>query len=282
MNNRPLSTFTATAIAAITLAVAGCAGPGGPSPAGMLTYGVPSPATAVYDIADTVAVIVNTPVGDMQISGGTALTLDMAFESAPGGVQVTGTVSGFAALLDNPMQGAVSADLDDVSGTLEFVLGRLGDVEVVSVPELSGPAAQFSPFPSIAHDFFPHFTDAVVDPGGTWVDTVTWSLDTEEVETTSTTVYTYTLVGDTVVDGRTLLHIGVTGEVGSEATTEQGGMSTHQTMTGTGTGFILWDRDRGLLAYSEGERNLQGTTSVPGMGAFDMTLTGPSRTRLRN
>lgn len=265
-----------------TLAAAGCAGPSGPSPTGLLVYDVPSPAAAVYHITDTMAINVSSPIGDMEITGGTALTLGMTFESAPGGVRVTGILSSFEASMNNPMQGAMSVGLDDVSGSLELLLGRLGDVEVVSLPELSGPAAQMSPFSALAHEFFPRFADAVVEPGGTWVDTVTWATDTGGIETTSTTAYTYTLVGDTVVDGRTLLHIGVAGEVGSEATMEQGGMSMSQSMTGTLTGFLLWDRERGLPLYAESERDLAGTTSVPSVGSFDMTLIGPVRARLQN
>ncbi len=275
MNKRTLLT-----IAAIP-AAAGCVWPGGPSP-GLLVYDVPSPATAVYHITDTMAINVRSPVGDIEMTGGTALTLGMAFASAPGGVRVTGTLSSFEASMNNPMQGAVSVDLDGVSGSLEFVLGRLGDVEVVSLPELSGPAAQVSPFSAIAHQFFPRFADAAVEPTGTWADTVTWTTDTGEIETTSTTAYTYTLIGDTVVDGRTLLHIGVTGEVESDAAMEQGGMSISQNLAGTATGFLLWDRERGLPAYAESERDLEGTTSIPGMGAFDITITGPFRARLQN
>ncbi len=275
MNKRTLLT-----IAAIP-AAAGCVWPGGPSP-GLLVYDVPSPATAVYHITDTMAINVSSPVGDMEITGGTALTLGMAFENAPGGVRVTGTPSSFEASINNPMQGAMSVGLDDVSGSLEFVLGRLGDVEVVSLPEFSGPAAQVSPFSSIANEFFPRFADAVVEPGGTWVDTVTWTTDTGEIETTSTTVYTYTLVGDTVVDGRTLLHIGVAREVENEAAMEQGGMAVSQNLTGTSTGLLLWDRERGLPAYAESERDLAGTTSIPSLGSFDITLRGPVRARLQN
>ena len=282
MNRRTPPATAVTALAAIAAAATACAGPGSPAPAGMLAYGVPSPPTAVYDISDTVAISVTSPVGNVEIAGGSALTLAMAFESAPGGVRLTGAVTSFEASLDNPMQGTMSAGLDQVSGTLELVLGRLGDVEVASVPEVSGPAAQLSPFPAIANEFFPRFADEVVEPGGAWVDTVTWTTDAGDIATTSTTAYTYTLVGDTVVEGRTLLYIGVAGEVASQATIETGPVSMDQKMNGTSTGFLLWDRERGLLAHAESERNLEGTTSVPGMGSFNMTLAGPSRVRLQN
>ncbi len=115
-----------------------------------------------------------------------------------------------------------------------------------------------------------------------WVDTVTWSASMEAIESTSSTAYTYTLVGDTLVDGRMLLNIAVSGERTTEAEVEQGGMSMTQSMSGTTNGLVLWDAQRGLFTHAEYDREMEGTTSVAGVGSFDMTLQGPSRIRLQN
>ncbi len=264
------------------LAYAGCATTGGSSPEGTLAYDIPSPATAVYHIVDTASVSVNSPVGSLDIPATSSTTLSMVFESDPQGVRATGTVESFQASMSNPMQGTLSTDLGDVTGQLEIVFGRRGVEEVVSVPNLSGPTAQLSPFNHIANDLFPRLPDGVMEPGGTWVDTVTWTMDDGTIETTSNTVYTYTLVGDTVVDGRTLRHIAVAGDVSNEGEMVQAGTTMTQSMTGTANGFVLWDAGRGLLAEAFFERELEGSMTVPGMASFDMSMGGPVRVRLRN
>ena len=86
-------------------------------------------------------------------------------------------------------------------------------------------------FVSLAHQLFPRLPDNVVEPGGSWVDTVTWST-TEPIESTSGAVLTFTLVGDTLVDGRTLLNITVASEVTGGAQIDQGGISMTQSIGG--------------------------------------------------
>ena len=259
-----------------------CATTGGSSPEDTLAYVVPSPATAVYEIVDTAAVYVNSPVGALDIPTNSATTLSMTFEMDPRGVRATGSVESFEASMSNPMQGTLSADLGDVTGHLEMVFGRRGVEEVVSVPAVAGPAAQLAPFHHIANDLFPRLPAGAVDPGATWVDTVTWTIGDGTIETNSTTVYTHTLVGDTVVDGRTLRHIAVAGDVANDAEVLQAGTTITQSMTGSTTGFVLWDAERGLLAEAFFERELEGSMTMPGMAPFNMGLEGPVRVRLRN
>ena len=277
MNRRNLLAIIATGT------VAACAGyGGGPAPARPLAYEVPSPPMANYHFSDSMSISMTTPGGDMVIGGVTSATLGMTFARDAGGVRVTSTVDAFEASMNNPMTGTQSVGADAVSGNLEFVIGRRGAVEVTSLPELSGELAQLSPFAAIAHEMFPPLPDHVVETGGIWVDTVTWTTDAESMETTSTGILTFTLVGDTVVDGRTLLNFAMTGEVAAEATVNQGGMAITQDMEGSQVGFILWDTERGLPVYEEAERELEGTTSVPGMGSFPMSTTGTTRIRLTN
>ena len=55
-----------------------------------------------------------------------------------------------------------------------------------------------------------------------------------------------------------------------------------QSMEGTATGFVLWDTERGLPAYQYSERAMEGTTTIPGMAPFGMTISGPVRVWLEN
>lgn len=270
------------ALAVSCVFLTGCATTGGPSPEGTLAYDIPTPATLVYEIVDTAAVYINSPVGSLDIPTNSATTLSMTFTPDPRGVRATGSVESFAASMSNPMQGTLSADLGDVTGHLEIVFGRRGVEEVVSVPAVAGPAAQLAPFHHIANDLFPRLPAGAVDPGAAWVDTVTWTIDDGTIETNSTTVYNHTLVGDTIVDGRTLRHIAVAGDVSNEAEVVQAGTTITQGLTGTATGFVLWDAERGLLAQAFFDRQLEGSMTMPGMAPFNMGLEGPVRVRLQN
>ncbi|MDE2805332.1 MAG: hypothetical protein OXN18_09340 [Gemmatimonadota bacterium] len=280
MNRRQKLTIIATAIA--TAAVAACSGYGGPAPARPLAYDVPTPPMATFQMTDTTVVSISTPMGDMAVNTGTDLTLAMTFERVAEGIRIVGTVEHFQASAQNPMMGTQSVDGDDVSGTLEYVIGRRGDVEITSLPELPAASAQMSPFAALAYELLPPLPDAVVEPGGMWVDTVTWTTDIESMETTSTGILTYTLVGDTLVEGRTLLNFAVSGEVSADAEGNVGGMTMTQSMAGSTAGFILWDAEHGLPAYQESEREMEGSMSAAGMPPFSMTVSGTTRVSMLN
>ena len=277
MNRRSLI----AAVATLT-ALAACSGYGGPAPARPLAYDVPSPPMATYQITDTTVIGVSTPMGDLAINTGMDLTLAMAFERAAEGVRVTGSVESFNAFMTNPMTGRETADAADLSGSLDYTIGRRGDVEVASLPELPAATEQLSPFSSIARELFPPLPDAVVEPGGMWVDTVTWTTELSSGESTSNAVLTYTLVGDTLVDGRTLLHFTVAGEASAVADVTQGGMAMTQSMAGSTSGFIFWDTDHGLPVYQESDRELEGNLEMAGMPPLPMSASGTTRVWLRN
>ena len=137
-----------------------------------------------------------------------------------------------------------------------------------------------SSFPALAFLLFPRMPDGDVDPGATWVDTVATSTDTDEVSTTTTAISTYTLVGDTLVGGRTLVHIAVATHIATETDIEQGGMSITQNVEGPSDGFFLWDPERGLVVQGEYERSVEGTMSMANLGTMSMAITGPTRIRL--
>ena len=84
------------------------------------------------------------------------------------------------------------------------------------------------------------------------------------------------------MDGRTLLNFAMSDDVAAEVEVEQGGMTITQSMAGSQIGFILWDTERGLPVYEEAERELEGSTSVAGMGSMPMSVTGTTRVWLAN
>ena len=278
MTGRALLAISAAATAAA--AAGGCGGPGGPTPADTLAYGVPSPPSAVYHVVDTMSVEMQSPFGNTEITGDGSVTIALAFRSDPGGVRVVGTVEAFAGSMTHPMMGTEIAGLDDLSGNLEAVIGRHGVEELVSFPELSGAVAQMSSFPALAYLLFSRMPHGDADPGAVWVDTVTSVNESEGASTSTTAASTYTLVGDTVVGGRSLVHIAVATEVAVESAFEEGGMSITQSSSGSADGYVLWDPERRLVALAEYERDVMGTMSMGGMESMDMAITGPTRIRL--
>lgn len=262
----------------------GCAGTSAPAPPGGLSFGVPSVPAATYETGDSLEISVESPMGAMVMNMDAAMTLAMSFERTSEGVQVTADIEKLAGAMSNPMAGNVSVDEGDVSGPLVFVVAPSGAVEVTASPTVAGAGAQLGVFAGKAQEFFPRFPDGPVEPGASWIDTVSWSGDEGGAAFSSSTAYTYTMAGDTVVGGTSLVRIAVVGDVETTVNTSQGGMDIEQSLTGTTTGHFLWDAERGLLYSADMQRDLTGVVNVPGMGLPPMALkaSGPANTRLVN
>lgn len=272
MNGRPLTAIFAAVVAAA------CATSGPRIPEDTFAYSG-SPAPATYEVADTVVVGVNSPVGALEIVSGSTLTLGLIFTADSGGVRVTGTVEHLDAVVDIPFGGTETADLDDVSGTLDFLRGPYGVLEVTSFPEVGAPSPMFS-LPTLAYLLFPSLAGGTVEPGATWVDTVTSSFE-GDVGVTFTTITNHTFVGDTLVDGRPLRHIATGAEVTIRMEMDELGTSADQALTGSSHGFALWDPERRLVVYAQSDRRLSGDMTMPGMPTIPLEMTGPTVLRLR-
>ena len=254
----------------VTAATAGCA-----KSVSTLGYGLPSPPDAVYLIADSVDVHIDAPGGSWEVAGGYTLALDLLFAMSPAGVRVRGIAESFEASLSDPV-----GDLGDLDGTIEFVANGGGVVEIRSFPRLSGLAAREVSLAGLAHNLFPRLPNDTSSPGDTWVDTVTWHTDQTEVEHHFVAAYSYALVGDSVVDGRELLHIAVAGQL--DLYTVSGGWGNHtiRRVKGPLTGFILWDPERRLVAYRQQETDLVGTVTTEKKQSFAMRTSRRTRIRL--
>ena len=261
----------ASALSALiaTAAASGCAKPGA-----TLGYGLPSPPDAVYRIDEAVEVYIAAPGGSWEVSGGYSLNLDMRFEMEPGGMRARGIVESFEGSLSDPI-----GDLGYLVGTIEFVANPGGVVEVESYPRLSGLPARELSLAGLPYDLFPRLPEDTASAGVTWADTVSWHTDQEEAELSYIANYTYTLVGDTVVDGRDLLHIAVAGEIELFTAWDEPGNLLVRRVKGPLTGFILWDPERGLVAHHQYEKDLVGTVTK-GDSSFKASLAGRVRMRL--
>ena len=286
--------FLAAAAATLLSACASSGPSPGEAPADHpFRYEVPSPPTATYQFGDTITTIMTMPDGEMEMAQSSSSTVTLTFAADTGGVRVSGTVSDYTQSMSSGMLGDMDLGGGELTGELEFVVGPLGNVEMISTPEVASADLPMAiPFQFSAVDLFPRFPGHPLEPGDTWADTTIASEDMGaapampgggELSGTAenTTVYTYTLVGDTVVDGRTFQKITVTAITTMLASADQGGEAVSQDMISTVDGFVLWDTDRRLVAVAELVRTADGTMSMMGM-SIAMTMAGPSRIRLVN
>jgi len=282
-------------LAAAAATLLGACASGGPAPGeapadNPFRYDVPSPPVATYLMADTMTMIITMPDGEMDMATSSATTMALTFAADSAGVRVTGTVSDHSQTMSSTMMGNIEMDGDGVSGHLEFVIDPLGRVEMISTPEVPGDGIMpATPISFNAQELLPRFPGRPLEPGDTWADTVIESADLSgldipvpvAVSGETTTVYTYTLVGDTLVDGRPLRKIAVNSVVTGQPSIEEGGQQLPSDMTSTTEGYILWNAERGLVAAADLVRTMDGSMSTMGM-SMSITGAGPSKLRLVN
>ena len=258
----------------ITVALAAAVlAPSLPAHAQQLSYRLPSPATATYHMVDSTTASMVSIDGVMEAGGSSVFTYAVTFQSDDAGVRVSAELTNFAAESNEPMSGTSALTAAEAGvGDFELVLGPGGVVEVGS-PSV----ASTSDLPLLSHPhtlFFPDLPDGELDAGGTWTQTTTTDLGNGGDKVVE---YTYTVSGDETVDGRTYLRVEVVGD-GTVGMADAPG-----DLTGEEIGFLLWDRERGLVASMEISHNYKATLPAPGgAGTMSLTLTATTRVTLEN
>jgi len=136
---------------------------------------------------------------------------------------------------------------------------------------------------AIAYEFFPRLPGTAVNAGDVWTDTIQYEVEAAGGTTTTQSVLTYTLVGDTVVAGAALLHVTFEGETDVVSEVLNEGMEMIQTASGAVTGMFLWDMARGLMVFTESNADLDGSVEIPaaGMAAMPLTVSGTGTVQLQ-
>ncbi len=245
-----------------------------------LAYRVPATPNVTYHAVDTLAQTFNAPGAAATYILSMALTLATTFEDDPGGVRVTGDIEALSATMAGPMGTPQTLPLD-VTGAYVFIMGPRGSVEAISSPEFPAQLQAVTPLGSFHYEWFPRLPGASVQPGENWVDTVAWSHEGPQGRSSSSTVFSYTLVGDTLVAGRSFRKISIAGEAELTSEMEQNGADMETALAGSNAGHALWDRERGLLHSVEVAFDYRGTMNTP-MGELPVSVTGSSRRRLEN
>ena len=271
-----------TTLAVVSFLFTACGGAGAAGFAG-LAYGLPSPTSATYVTGDTVVIDMNAMGQIMQVNQSSSATYNTSFATTADGIEVTLTVEDFAARITQPMAGPVTADESGIEGPLVFTMGRRGDVTVSTLPTLSGNADMLFGGVSLANQFFPRLPDAAIAMGDSWTDTTSWEAEEGGGNVSVTVVSNFTVVGDTVVDGRALLKIDGTARTQMDTQSTTQGIDIFQSIDIASEGYLLWDTQVGL-PY-ESHMTMEGNGSIEVSAApepFSMTLRGQSHSKLRN
>lgn len=264
--------------------LAACAGPGSVSPSGGLMYRVPDTPNLVYVTEGQQDISIDAgAMGSLTMRATSEATLGMAFAAAADGVEVTTSFQKVSASMTQPMGGSVSATESDIEGDLVFTMDQRGRGTAVTVPGVKGMAEQLVSPASFVHEFFPRLPGRVVAPGESWTDTIQYDVETSQGNMSSSSVLTYTLVGDTVVDGTTLLHVSYEGRADVVGSGMQEGMEVIQAASGDVSGMFLWNPARGIMVSGESHQDMDGTVEVPaaGMPPMPMAITGSGTVRLQ-
>jgi len=262
--------------AILLFGLSACSGPGAVSPSGGLMYTVPATSSVVYVAESSQDVFIDAgAMGSMNMTGNSESELAMAFATGTDGVQVTTTFQKVSASMSQPMGGSQTASESDVDGPLVFTIDKTGKGTLVSAPEVTVTAEQLISPVALAYEFFPRLPGGAANPGDMWTDTIQYEIVMSQGDLSSKSVVTYTLVGDTVVDGLTLLHVTYEGEAEAVGSGTTEGMEAIQSFSGDLAGMFLWDPARSLVVFNETSQDLDGSVEVPasGMPPFPMTIT---------
>ena len=262
-------------LALAALLIAGFARPTPIPPPQQLSYRLPSPPTATYRVVDTTRVTVGTPMGPMEGSGASSFTFTATFSAEGDAVRVSGELTAFEAQGNDPLRGPSSIGRSQAGvGDFEVVLGLRGVREKVT-GVLQGGDSDLPIWADPTEGMFPRLPAGEVQPGDTWMDTLSGRVVGGESERVAG--YTYTLVGDIIVDGRPHLEVSFSGDI--ELLFDEGGGS--QRLTGTETGFFLWDVGRGLVTRAEVSRGYEGSVDMGDPSPVSMKTTAVTRVTLQ-
>lgn len=258
-------------VAAVTWLLASCGG--GPSTPPALAYRLPTEPEVSYVVGDTAVISIEALGQSLALDVASAAEYAVSFARADDGLSVTLRLEDLDATVAVPIAGPMTFDESSVTGDLVFTLGRRGEVSLVSMPEIDAAARQLVPIEQMAHSFFPALPGIAVAVGDRWSDTVAFESEGGGGERT---VLDYTVVGDTLVGGASLLHITFTGTSEMTQALSMQGTEIEQTTNLELDGHVLWDLQRGLMVERATHMNGTGSVQTPLLPArlptrFDMS-----------
>jgi hypothetical protein len=277
-------------IALVSLVAAGCASaPSSSTPAAptgiSLTYNAPAPVTGTYEFADSSAfTIQGGAIGDIRAATKSIGTANATYAAKGTDVELRVAITDLTGSFSNSaMGGTVAVTEADVTGEAILTITPNGAVVVNQTPTTTRAAQQMGMSAAFFRRFVVRLPAGRVQPGAVWTDTVTNAEDAAGMKSSVHDVVTATYARDTTVAGRTLNVITHATQRRLEVAGSSEGVQIVQKLSGTATGYTLWDAQRNVVVERSESTSLSGTFDLPAMGltGLPVTATGLGRITLR-
>ena len=245
-------------------------------------YGETAPTSASYAFADSSGFnIQGGAIGNITATIGSTGTAAVTYTRNAGGLEASIAVTDFAGSMTNSaMGGGPTATEADITGAAVVSLTPAGAPTVTSTPTFSSAAQSVGMSRNFFRRFFIRLPERVVQPGGSWVDTVNITDEAGGSKAEVTDIQTSTFVKDTVVNGRALALITTVAARKLNIAGANEGVEMKQALTGKSSSRILWDAQRGLLVERIETSELSGTFDLPQMGMSGLPVTARSNNRV--
>jgi hypothetical protein len=279
---RILAPFLVLAAAAATA----CGPPAAPAPftpaPDDLAYGLPTPSPLCYAVADTARFTVDSgAMGRMSVSAAYAGTVEMDLGAGADAMEARVRVHRLQGGFEAQPQAAQAVDASDIDGEFRLTLDPRGHTELVDAPTLSPGLRDVTSAEALVRPLFVQLPGRPAGTGDVWVDTIVSIEARPDARSTVRTVITTTILGDTLVEGRTLLRLHTRAENHMEMEGRSGGVLVQQLLTGTTDGTVLWDPHFRMIIQRSETGSLTGTLAMPGPGIADVPLSATVRRHVR-
>ena len=263
----------------LILLTAACAGMGGGGDAGM-SYGVPEGNPLVYERGDSVSATVTVPgMGSIGLDFDQSMTLNADFLPSAAGAAVAVEILDYSGTIRNPAMGTTRARAENVSGILGFILDATGRVEITDSPSVTGAAGQMFRATALAHEFLPRLPGGPVVVGASWTDTIQYDESTRAGDLDVVWVVTYTVVGEDDFRGIPVMRVESDGRYQVATGGEMQGMYVEQELSGSESGYFLWDQSGRRVMMMESVREMDGAVYAD-VAPEPMQMTGTGIVRM--
>jgi hypothetical protein len=244
-----------------------------------LRYAAPLPSVVLVTTVDSIeSTMSGLPTGALTSRGALQSTSELRFAARGGEVTVTATLKAMSGAMSSPMG---SMPMNAGEGTpIEMTIDESGPgpESLGTGPGMAGMGA--SPVETVgsarAVAGLIGLPVRELSLGETWTDTLRYSPEVEGMIMDITTVTHGTYESDSVVDGRTLNVLRITGEMSSKSTGNVQGMDVTQDMRATTEELVLWDSALHTVVFRDGVSQTSVDMFMP-LNAMTMKMTGRTR-----
>lgn len=239
-------------------------------------------APARYEVADTSALTMDIPgMGEAPVNLSSRAVVDMTFREGPTGLVATATVTDIEGRFASPAGAPTIVTAEDRPPPATLQVAPDGAVRLDDVAPFEGGLAQVTAPTNLYRVLFPMLPARAAEVGAMWTDTVHISETQTGMTSRTTQIIQSTWARDTVMGGRTLMVIESLSTTQIEISGLNQGVEVEQALSGTSSGFSLWDPQARQLVERHVVGTASGSASLPGLGMSDIAVTARTGQHVR-